>query len=196
MIKKFKHIFIDSFWSISGLVLMNFVAQFFVYPLWNKMMGQEIYGNIIFYISLMNIFSITFGSACCYARITKSSEYDTENEDYISVLIYTTIAVAFIFTAIAVFYKKEMRAADAVLYIVLCCLTLWRSYADVEFRLNLNYIGYFTYFVVISAGYILGGSLLKVFGLWTVSLLPGELFGLLFVLKKGSVFKIKRRLTI
>ena len=62
----------DSVWTISGLMLMNVVAQFIVYPAWNRQLGSDGYGNILYLLSLMNIIAISVGSACNYACITES----------------------------------------------------------------------------------------------------------------------------
>lgn len=70
---KVKRVFADSIWSISGLLLMNIIAQFLVYPIWNQRLGNEQYGNVLYMISLMNIFSISIGSGINYAVIKKIS---------------------------------------------------------------------------------------------------------------------------
>jgi hypothetical protein len=40
-----RRIFKDSILSIAALLLMNLVLQFIVYPFWNKIYGNDIYGN-------------------------------------------------------------------------------------------------------------------------------------------------------
>ncbi|MCR4688315.1 MAG: hypothetical protein K5745_02075, partial [Saccharofermentans sp.] len=70
---------------------------------------------------------------------------------------------------------------------VLCFITCWRYYCDVEFRLNINYKGYFMYYFVISVGYALGILLMKFIPYWPVALIPGELAGIIYVKIKGNV---------
>ena len=57
---KYKNFFNDSMWSILGLTLMNLISQFVVYPVWHNYYGDEIYGHIIYVMSIINIFSIHF----------------------------------------------------------------------------------------------------------------------------------------
>ena len=68
----------------------------------------------------------------------------------------------------------------------LTVFTMWRFYADVEYRLSLNYKGYFLYYLVISIGYGIGIYLSFVTGLWPLALLPGEILGLILVFLKGK----------
>ena len=61
MKEKIKALLTDSMWSIAGLMLMNVVVQFLVYPVWNNHLGSEEYGNILYLISIMNIIAISVG---------------------------------------------------------------------------------------------------------------------------------------
>ena len=63
----------DSIWSIAGLTLMNLTAQFAIYPLWNRQLGNEKYGRILFLIAAMNILAVSMGSACNYGRMKEST---------------------------------------------------------------------------------------------------------------------------
>ena len=53
-----KKILSDSIWSVAGLVLMNVALQFAVYPFWERRAGEAALGNILYLISLMNIFAV------------------------------------------------------------------------------------------------------------------------------------------
>ena len=74
-----KKLLSDSAWSIAGLVLMNMTAQFAVYPLWNRELGNDAYGRILYLIAGMNIIAVSMGVACNYARMKASAEGKTEN---------------------------------------------------------------------------------------------------------------------
>ena len=189
MKNKLKALLNDSVWSIAGLVLMNVAAQFLVYPFWNKTFGSEKYGEIIYLLSLMNIVSNTLGGACNYARITLSAKGNTRNADYLTLLKASTAVTALFSAVVCILNPDSLSAADSVCYILLSCLTLWRIYSDIEYRLNLNYKGYFLYYFVIGTGYTAGMLLMYVFRIWALALIPGELLGILLVRIKGSVLK-------
>lgn len=183
----------DSIWSIAGLVMMNVAAQFAVYPIWNRYLGSEKYGDVLYLLSLMNIFSISVGGACNYARVTKSKMRDITSSIFLCILgVASVVAIplTLVFRGIS---DVQMGTAEWALYGLLIVATMWRFYADVEYRINLNYKGYFAYYLSITLGYGLGVVLFIRTGLWPLALLPGEIFGLLRVLLKGKALRWDRK---
>ena len=82
ILNQLKRFMSDSFWSLAALMLMNIVAQFIVYPFWSRKFGDEIYGNIVYIMSLINIFAVSIGIATNYARMAESAKRETVNGDY------------------------------------------------------------------------------------------------------------------
>ena len=68
-------------------------------------------------------------------------------------------------------------------------VTTVRYYADVEYRLSLNYRGFFFYYLFIAVGYAIGMALYGISHSWVSIFILGEMFGLLFVTITGSIFK-------
>ena len=130
-----KSILKDSVWSIAGIVLMNVTAQFFLYPLWDRQLGGDAYGDILYLLSLMNIVAISLGSATNYARMCNKNG-DVKNRAYLLILG----GGAVLFGAVAIlgrgFLGLDLKTAG--LFALLIGFTMWRFYADVEFRLSLN----------------------------------------------------------
>ena len=190
MTNKLKSLLNDSVWSISGLILMNAAAQLLVYPIWDRLFGADKYGEIVYLLSLMNIVSITLGSAANYTRITLSAKKTTLNTPYLAIMTVSSAVTLVFSAAVCLLNQSCFTTADTVFYILLCCLTMWRYYADIEYRLRLNYKGYFIYCLLIGTGYAVGIPLMYATGIWALALLPGELLGLAFVIIKGSVLHI------
>ena len=185
-----KRLLSDSAWSIAGLVLMNVTAQFAVYPIWNREMGNELYGRILYLIAGMNIIAISMGVACNYARMKASAEGKTENRPYSRILLVTTCAMIPWCVLVALFAGGEgLNLPETGLLILLGTATMWRYYADVEYRLSLNYKAFFDYYLTISVGYGIGIGLFLWLKLWPLALLPGELAGVFLVYRRGSVLK-------
>ena len=67
--------------------------------------------------------------------------------------------------------------------------TLLRYYSDVEFRLNVNYKGFFNFYLLISLGYLLGILLYSATKSWMTTMLFGEVLAVGYVIYKGSIFK-------
>lgn len=181
----------DSGWTVAALVLMNVVSQFMVYPVWAKHFGDEIYGNIVYSMSVINIFAVSVGMSANYARMAESASRETVNGDYNRILAAGGGLSGVICFFILSYGNPHISKCDAVLAGILCALTMWRYYADVEYRMKLDYKGYFLYYLTISVGYLLGILLFGITGFWAVALIPGEVLGLLLVWKKGKLFKEK-----
>ena len=185
-----KRLLSDSAWSIAGLVLMNITAQFVVYPVWNRELGNEQYGRILYLIAGMNILAISMGVACNYARMKASAEGKTENRAYSRLLLITTCSLIPWCVLVMLFAGKGgMSPVETGLLAVLGIAVMWRYYADVEYRLSLNYRAFFCYYLAISAGYGAGIGLFLWTKLWPLALLPGELAGIILVYCRGTVLK-------
>lgn len=180
----------DSAWSVAGLVLMNMTAQFAVYPVWNRELGNEQYGRILYLIAGMNILAISMGVACNYARMKASAEGKTENRPYSRILLITTCALV-PWCALAAVFAGEggLNPLETGLLVLLGIAVMWRYYADVEYRLSLNYKEFFLYYLAISAGYGAGVGLFLWLRLWPLALLPGEAAGILLVYCRGRVLR-------
>lgn len=189
-----KKILSDSVWSIGGLVLMNVMLQFAVYPQWERRAGEAALGNILYLISLMNIFAVSAGVSVSYARLKRSSEKGTGNSPYLIILAAASVVAVAFGAAISVLGGVSMSIAERVMFCAVSVLTMWRYYADVEYKLSLCYKSYFLYYLCISVGYAIGIALFYVTGVWCVTLLMGESLGLLFVLIFGRVFRRDERL--
>lgn len=187
--QKAKGILSDSIWSIAALMLINCVAQFLVYPFWAAEFNDERYGNVIYVMSLVNTFAVAIGVACNYARMTESSKRETKNGDYNLILLAFSILVGILCFFLTVLSNLGMSLQESGLAAILAILTMWRYYADVEYRLSLNYKGYFVYYFTISIGYLLGLLLFWQTKLWPLALLPGEILGLFLVTYEGKLFK-------
>lgn len=185
-IKKAKVIFSDSIYSIIALVIMNMVAQFAVYPFWARQFGAERYGDILYLLSFINIFAVSVGSALNYSRLADSAKFKTGNGEYTWIMLAMgVLGIPFSF-GVRTFAGVEMGTAEVWIFWLLLFATMWRNYIDVDFRLSLNYKGYFKYYLVISVGYVIGIVLSKVTGVWELALLPGELLGIAYVFLRGD----------
>lgn len=187
---KINSVFKDTLWSVIGLVLMNVAAQFVVFPVWNRTLGSEAYGNIVFLLGIMNILAVSLGCGVNYARMRKKAEEgETANQPYNILMGVGSGIAVLILLLLKALGLLRIEPLDFVLFCVLTVVTAWRYYADVEYRLHINYKGYFLYYLIIGLGYLGGVLLFRQSGLWALALLPGEVAGLLFVMWKGTIFR-------
>lgn len=166
---------------------MNVTLQFLLYPSWDRALGSEAYGTVLYLISLMNIVAASLGHGCNNARMVEQKRGGSSNRAFFAVL---TVATGILLVlANSVRGMLGMDWLTGLLFSVLAVATLWRSYADVDFRLRLDYKGYFFYYVAISVGYGLGLLLFSLQPNWIWSLLPGEILAVLFVFFRGDVLR-------
>ena len=184
--------FKDSFWTMAALCLLNVTIQFLIYPFINTILGAETYGNILVLISIVNIIAVSVGISVNNRRMVASAFTVTTNTEYNIFLLIICIVLLPISVGITSALHLEMNIIESLLFWLLICCTMWRYYADVEFRLNLNYKGYFKYYFFISIGYLIGMFVFKVTKIWILMMLPGELAGLIYIILKGSLFKFQK----
>lgn len=184
-IKKFTG---DLLYGMVSLIFMNMVLSLAVYPYLNRQLGDEGQGRMLFFTSLMGLVASAFGSGINYGRMKASTRHTTQNGDYtwyLMVLALISCAV----TLGGFLVKREASGAGPVSVAVLIFATAVRYYADVEYRIYMNYRGFFFYYMIVGLGYIAGMLLYSFTGSWVSIFLCGELAGLAYVTATGHIFR-------
>ena len=185
--KIIKNVLNDTVWCIAGLVLMNVVIQFLVYPAWNRRMGSEAYGNVLYLMSILSTLSYSVGAANNLFRMKASVSSKTQNAPYLLILTGSSLLMVPIGIAFGSFGSTNLSAVDTALFVLLLIATTWRYYAEVQYRLTINYRGYFLFYCVISVGYLIGVGAYSLTEIWPIALLFGELGSILLVYWKGNI---------
>lgn len=187
--KKLFSIATDLVFSIAGLMLMNGILQLLINPLLNKWLGEDAFGNYQSIFAIVSIMGTTFGVAANYSRMVRSREKKDTNGDYnifLGIVCVLCIAVA----AGTLIIYKSFDILHFLLLTVLTILTVLRYYGDVNYRINLNYKGFFVYYAVITAGYCIGLPVFKYISeQWMLPFILGELAAVIFVALNGNIFK-------
>lgn len=180
----------DSVWTMIGLVVMNGIAQLVIYPFIRNMFGVDGYGRILSMLGIINIVAVSIGTALNNSRlVAKSQGQGKDNRPYILFLLIVTAFGTVLSFVVLTIMKEDITFLSFLLYWLLMCMTVTRYYSEVEYRLHTNYLGLLFYYLVISAGYLVGIIFTKLTGQWALSLLTGELAGFIFVSIQGSIFK-------
>lgn len=185
--KKEKQILINTAYTMGGALLMNGVLQLLIYPLFNRILGSDTLGNLLYIMGLVAILCPSVGQALNTSRLVARREYPVTNGDYNCLLLLFGGAGS----AAALLLARESLTspAMAVLAAILFLSTCFRYYGDVEYRLNLNYKRYFIYYGVLTLGYVLGFLLYFLWKSWYLVFLTGELLALLYLALTGTVFR-------
>lgn len=193
--KKIFNIASDLVFSIAGLMLMNGVLQFLIYSLLRKWVGNEAFGDYQSIIAVVSIMGTTFGVAANYSRMVRARDKKDTNGDYnIFLTVISVLCVAVAAGTLIVY--KSFNAAHFILLTVLMVSTVLRYYGDVNYRIKLNYKGFFVYYVIITAGYCLGLLVFRyITEQWMLIFILGEIAAVIFVALNGNIFKGKNLLT-
>ncbi|WP_029232797.1 lipopolysaccharide biosynthesis protein [Butyrivibrio sp. VCB2006] len=178
----------DFIFSVLALVIYNGVLQLLIYPGLNARVGAEAFGTVLYLISVVSVMGAGFGTAASYSRMVAKKDRTQENGDYN--LFLTIIAgISLVVTFVALFVLKELTIVAFVQMAVLMIVTVFRYYADVEYRMNIRFVRYFAFFTAVSVGYIVGLLLFPYTGSWALTILMGELFGIIYTIVRGSIFR-------
>ena len=177
----------DFIWSIAALVTMNGVLQLFVYPLLNRQLGEAEFGNVLYVLGIVAVFAPSVGLAANNIRLVESREKKVLNGDLLLAILPLLAVSGVVFFAVCNGYFSSV--SDYVFAALLIVLTTLRYYGDVEYRMTLNYKGYFVYYLVLSLGYIIGALLYPLTKSWMLCFLLGEAAVWLLLVVKGHIYK-------
>lgn len=184
----------DFLYSVFGLGIMNVVIQFVVYPLLQRWIGAAAFGIAQSLISVISIMCVSFATGANYSHVVGSAEHDDIRGDYnifMAIICVLSIVVAIVAGII-------IAGLDPVIIVGFCALmvfSLLRYYSDVEFKLTLDFKGYFLYYLTMSIAYLagvgvlyLGLGFLDIVQCWWVAILFGEVAAVIFVKVRGHIY--------
>lgn len=181
----------DFIWSIAALVTMNGVLQIFVYPMLNRQLGQAAFGNVLYVLGIVAVFAPSVGLAANNIRLVESRERQVSNGDSLLAMLPLLAVSGVVFFAVCNGYF--VGVSDYIMAALLIVLTTLRYYGDVEYRMTLNYKGYFVYYLVLSLGYVIGVLLYPLTKSWLLCFLLGEAAVWLLLVVKGHIYKPLKR---
>lgn len=173
---------------------MNGVIQLLLYPSINRRFGDAVFGDILSMLAVVSVLATAIGTGANYARMVAKTKERGGNGDFNIFLLASVVPTALISVAASILILGQKSIVFNVLFILLTFMSILRYYGDVEYRLNVNFVLFFVYYLLISLGYVAGSFLIKydVFGedsTWVIAILLGELLAVAFVTLTGSVFK-------
>ena len=78
-IKKYKNFFSDVILNMIGFGIYIVAQQIFLLPILAKLVNDDIYSNIVLYISILNVICNTTGGELGNVRLVRDSEYKNKN---------------------------------------------------------------------------------------------------------------------
>lgn len=186
-VDKIKGISHDLMYSMLGTAVMNAVIQLVVYPYLQHEIGAEAWGGILSLLAIVSIMGGTFGTGANYSRMLAYTKGRVCNSDYNKFLIYIA-GFSVIVSSAGMYWLHIDDIRVYIGYCILMIVTIFRYYADVEFRLKMNYKGYCFFYLLIGIGYLVGIMIYSFFKSWVLTMLLGELAAVLYVKCRGDIF--------
>lgn len=175
------------FLNFGGIVIMNAVLQFVVFPSLNNEMGAQKYGIVLYLLSFIIIFAPSFGQSVMNIRLVERKTKGYQNGDYNLVLFLFCFIAVFITLAIA---HESIRDTQEYFFLsILLILTIFRYYSDVEFRMNFTFRNYYIYYLILTFGYLIGFLFYYIFNNWLLIFIIGEFLALLYVWQNGEIYE-------
>ncbi len=178
----------DLIFSILALVIYNGVLQLLIYPGLETYMGADAFGTVLYLISTVSIMGAGFGTAASYSRMVAKKDRTEANGEYnLFLLIITALSIP---VSLVVLYAiGSLSVALFVQVFLLMVITVARYYADVEYRMNIRFKDYFIFFACVSVGYVIGLTVYPITGSWAITILLGEISGILYTVVRGRIFR-------
>ena len=190
--KKILKVASDLIYSMAGLMVMNGVIQLVLYPYLNGRMGQERFGTMLYLLSVVAVMATTFGTSANFSRMMAVSGRTHSNGEY-NIFLWIISALCLPVTFVALIARGSFSLEIFIFTSLVMIASVYRYYADVQFRMTINFKGFFIYYALIAAGYVAGVLVYRfVDGAvpgWAVAILLGECFALIYVFFKGTILR-------
>lgn len=177
----------DLLYSIAGVAFFNIILQFIIYPYVSAKIGSAQFGDMLFLLAVVNIIAPSFGNAVNNTRMVLPEREKTENGDYMLILSCFTTVTAIVCLVISLI--RGLSVIGGVLLFAVSVLTMFRFYANVEYRLNLEFKKQLVFYILLGVGYLVGVVPFLLSGRWEWIFMTGELLAVLRVVISGGIFR-------
>ena len=177
----------DLIYTILATVVLTGILQLAVYPLIDRLYGEDITGNILYFIGIIYIIPQAIGGSLGNVRLMMRKECDVTNRDFIPhIVIFSAISAL---ACGIIGFIEDFDLVFAISFGLFSIMYLLRMYLSVEFRLNLKFKQYFLYYLSISIGYLVGFGLYLLTDIWLLIFIVGEAVALIYSFVWGKMFR-------
>ncbi len=173
--KKFAGDFLLTF---AGLIVFNAAIQLIVYPLLSKYLGNDQYGEVLYYISIFSITSVALGLSVGNTQLVQRNNYGIVNGDCMS---YNLIVLAVMTVVCGGFlFMQKVAPLDIAMVVLIQALMAIRYYTEAIYKISMNFKRYLIFCIVLTSGYIVGIVIFRFVQQWWIPFVIGEFSGIIF----------------
>lgn len=177
----------DFIYTIMATVVLTGILQLAVYPLIDRLYGEDVTGNILYFIGIIYIVPQAIGGSLGNVRLMMRKECDVTNRDFIPLIVFCSAISALACGVIG--FIEDFDPVFAIAFGLFSVMYLLRMYLSVEFRLNLKFKQYFFYYLSIAIGYLVGFGLYLLTDIWLLIFIVGEAVALIYSFVWGKMFR-------
>ncbi|MEG0392710.1 MAG: hypothetical protein RR626_08105 [Anaerovoracaceae bacterium] len=184
-----KKFFYDLSFSFTSMVVPMIVLQLIIYPIVSRRISDDTYGLMITTFSMIMLVAGTFGTEFNNIRLLKENSYKKEGlvGDFNFLLIgYNIISIIVMFIIMRML-DYELNLFSLVVIVLIAALMLINSYAEVAFRLVLDYQKILMSKVMMAVGYLVGLGLFLLTRHWELIYFSSQFCTFIFFLWKTDL---------
>lgn len=133
----------DTFLNMISNFFVIFTLQLILYPLINRSIGQEEFGLFLSIIALVNLYSITIGSAFSNLYLKHYSYYKESNVEKVSYILHVkylnTVNLICLVLLYLILLLIGLNYILSLIIVIICFLMTNRMFAIVWYRVKINY---------------------------------------------------------
>jgi len=183
-IKTNKLFFHDALWNMVAFMVYICSQQILLLPIMAKLLDSESYGDLILYITIMNVFCNVLGGQIGVTHQLQKKIYGTnaeeEHSDFLLLMLGASLLIAICFPIILFVLKFD--AVSVIFITITVIISNFRLYIRYHFRITSTYKRMIIQNVFYLAGIVIGLVLYPLVEIMWLPLFAGEIFGLVFTL--------------
>lgn len=183
----------DFITNIIAAVIPIALLQVVIFPQLAKIKGEEVYGFIVTIISVMTLFSDSYGNVLNNVRLLQDDKYVKKGDFNYIIVVGTAFNLIAVLCG-CIYYGTDTRSIIGVL--VASTLILLRAYYIVAFRLILSYKNILINNIILATGYFLGFVVFIKMDCWSIIYIFGNAFSLIHLYLKSRLMREPVKKTI
>lgn len=195
-IKKYKNFFSDVILNMIGFGIYIVAQQIFLLPILAKLVNDDIYSNIVLYISILNVICNTTGGELGNVRLVRDSEYKNKNiiGDFALLLVTISPIIAIIVFPVLIYLNYTVWGS--LILVITILMANVRLYSTCYYRLEPKYNKVILQNVCYLAGIIISLILFYFYKNIYLLLFIPEFISVIYALKNSDLLKMKFAKTV
>lgn len=190
-LKKYKNFASDMILNMIGFGIYIISQQIILLPILDKMVSEDIYANIVLYISILNVVCNTTGGELGNVRLVRDSEYKARNiiGDFTRILVLLSPIIAII--VFPLFIYLQYSVIGSIIFTITILLANIRLYATCFYRLRQTYKKVIIQNILYLVGIVIGlGIFVLSKNIYVLLCIP-ELISVFYALKNSDILEMK-----